>query len=69
MAKRNHLRLLGDKQLKEVGSVKFNYGFPASKEEEEITPNYTYMAESLRQSTVRHFLVIIFNLCCGNLKR
>jgi hypothetical protein len=39
MAKRNHLRLLGDKQLKEVGSVKFNYGFPASKEEEEITPN------------------------------
>jgi hypothetical protein len=39
MAKRNHLRLLGDKQLKEVGAVKFNYGFPASKEEEEITPN------------------------------
>jgi hypothetical protein len=35
MVKRNHLRLLVDKQLKELGSVKFNYGFPASKDDEE----------------------------------
>jgi subtilisin family serine protease len=62
MAKRNHLRLLGDKQLKEVGSVKFNYGFPASKddEEEETPPNYTFMAESLRQSTVRYNSDLVF---------
>lgn len=62
MAKRNHLRLLGDKQLKEVGAVKFNYGFPSSsdEDEEEITPNYTYMAESLRQSTVRYNSALIF---------
>lgn len=62
MVRRNHLRLLGDKQLKEVGAVKFNYSFPSSTDEDEevITPNYTYMAESLRQSTVRYYSDLSF---------
>lgn len=48
MTKRNHLRLLGNKQLSEVVNVKFNYGFGKKEEEEEpVEPNYYFMAEKL----------------------
>lgn len=48
MTKRNHLRLLGNKQLSEVANVKFNYGSGKKEEEEEpVEPNYYFMAEKL----------------------
>lgn len=55
MSKRNHLRLLSEKQLKEVGKIKFNYGFPSEDENEEQVPepNYYYMAKNLRNSLQR----------------
>jgi len=48
MPKLNHLRLLGNRQLKEVVPVKFNYG-PGKKEEDEelVVPNYVPMAQRL----------------------
>jgi len=62
MAKRNHLRLLGEKQLGEIGKVKFYYGVPTStdEEEDEVIPNYSYNAEKLRQSTIKYNSDLIF---------
>jgi len=41
MPKLNHLRLLGNKQLKEVVPVKFNYGGGKKEEDEEpVVHNY-----------------------------
>lgn len=55
MANKKHLRLLSEKQLGEVGKVKFNYGFPIEDENDEPKPepNYYYMANALRSSVAR----------------
>lgn len=53
MAKRKHLKLLSEKQIEEVGVVKFKYGFPGKEEddeEENNNPNYYRQASSLRVS-------------------
>lgn len=52
MAKRNHIRLLGDRQLSEVTKVKFKYGFGKKEEDEEkvVEPNYYFMAQKLEMS-------------------
>jgi len=48
MAKRNHIRLLGDRQLSEIAKIEFKYGFGKKEEEEEVVaPNYYYMAQRL----------------------
>jgi len=46
MSDKLHLRLLEDKQLSEIGEVKFNYGPPIVDDENE--PDYFYMAQNLR---------------------
>lgn len=51
MTKRNHLRLLGNRQLSEIAPIKFNYGFgkkPEEDDEEEVVvvePDYRLMAQ------------------------
>lgn len=53
MAKKKHLKLLSDKQLEEVGTIKFKYGVPGKEEDEEeenTQPNYFRQARSLRVS-------------------
>ena len=61
MANKKHLRLLSEKQLGEVGKVKFNYGFPTEDENDEPKPepNYYYMANALRSSVARFETEII----------
>jgi hypothetical protein len=57
MPKLNHLRLLGNRQLKEVVQVKFNYGGGKKEEEEEpVVPNYVPMAQRL-ESNYSQFVV------------
>lgn len=55
MSDKKHLKLLGDKQLREITAVKFNYGFPKEDENEESKPepNYYYMAKGLKESIER----------------
>jgi len=53
MAKRKHLKLLGDKQLEEVSKIKFKYGVFGKEEddeEENTQPNYYKQASNLRIS-------------------
>lgn len=51
MPKLNHLRLIGNRQLKEVVPVKFNIGFGKKEEEEEpVAPNYYPMAQRLEMN-------------------
>ena len=51
MPKLNHLRLLGNQQLKEVVPVKFNYGAGKKEEEDEpVKPNYVPMAQRLEMN-------------------
>jgi hypothetical protein len=51
MPKLNHLRLLGNRQLKEVVPVKFNYGGGKKEEDEEpVVPNYFPMAQRLEMN-------------------
>lgn len=53
MAKKKHLKLLSEKQIEEVGIVKFKYGFPGKEEddeEENTQPNYYKQASTLRVS-------------------
>ncbi len=49
MAKRNHIRLLGNRQLTEAVAIKFNYGAGKKEEEDQevIEPNYFFMAQKL----------------------
>ena len=53
MAKRKHLKLLGDKQLEEVSKIKFKYGVFGKEEDDEednTPPNYYRQASNLRVS-------------------
>lgn len=51
MPKLNHLRLLGNRQLKEIVPVKFNYGGGKKEEDEELVPpNYIPMAQRLEMN-------------------
>ena len=52
MAKKKHLKFLSDKQLEEVGKIKFKYGYGDKEEEDEETPipNYYRQASNLRIS-------------------
>lgn len=51
MPKLNHLRLLGNRQLKEVVPMKFNFSFGEKEEEEEpVVPNYVPMAQRLEMN-------------------
>lgn len=49
MPKKNHLRIIADKQLEESGKVKFNYGFGENESEANIEPNYIFMARAFRE--------------------
>lgn len=55
MVDKKHLRLISEKQLGEVGKVKFNYGFPSEDENDEpkAEPNYYHMAIALKSSAAR----------------
>lgn len=53
MANKKHLKLLSDKQLEEVGKIKFKYGVFGKEEddeEENTQPNYYRQASNLRAS-------------------
>lgn len=60
MTKKKHLKLLSDKQLEEVGKIKFKYGFGGKEEEEEENkkPNYYKQATNLRGSIENYSIEI-----------
>jgi len=55
MEDKEHLRLKGDSQLKEIGEIKFNYGAPPNADEKEKKPYYGKMAKSFQYYLKRYF--------------
>lgn len=61
MEKKKHLRLLGDKQLSEIGRVKFNYGVPEENgSTNDPEKNYYLMALRLSQNLDSYYQDIDF---------
>lgn len=59
--KKEHLKLIGDKQLSEIGKVKFNYGFPDAEDStEDAIKNYYPMAFSLSQNLESFYIDMDF---------